>query len=316
MALPPGTQLGDYRILGLLGVGGMGEVYRAHDTKLDRDVALKVLPEAFARDPERLARFDREARVLASLNHPNIGAIYGLGKDKGVHFLVLELVLGDTLRERVSNAGPQATDEVLRIGHQIAEALEAAHDKPIIHRDLKPANIKITPEGKVKVLDFGLAKAFAGSAEIDSHDLPTGSIHGTLAGTILGTPAYMPPEQASGKKVDKRANIWALGCVLYELLSAKQAFQGETVTEIIASVLRSEPDWTALPADTTPNVKVLLKRCLRKDLPGRFHDPSDVRIAIEEAQAAQRSYRPPRFPPVFCAAGRCDSALLPLRLDS
>ena len=215
MPLKPGTLLGQYEVLALLGVGGMGEVYHARDNKLQREVALKLLPEHFARDPERILRLRREAQMLAQLNHPNIAILYNFEETASARFLVMELVLGETLRARVKR-GPLPLEEALHICKQICEALEHAHEKPIIHRDLKPANVKVTPEGQVKVLDFGLAKAFAGDkSAIDPHDAPTGSLQGTLAGTILGTPAYMSPEQARGKAVDKRTDIWALGAVLY-----------------------------------------------------------------------------------------------------
>src|ERR1700675_4073116 len=247
MALTSGTRLGSYEVVAQIGAGGMGEVYRARDTKLGREVAIKVLPEAFAHDAERLSRFQREAKMLASLNHPNIATIHGLEQSGDTSYLVMELVSGETLAERVK-AGPLGIEEALKIVAQIAEALEAAHEKSIIHRDLKPANVKVTPEGKVKVLDFGLAKAFAGdTTNEDPSNSPTLSAAATMQGTILGTAAYMSPEQARGKAVDKRTDIWAFGCVLYELLTGKQAFQGETVTEIRAAVLRGEPVWQALP---------------------------------------------------------------------
>ncbi len=242
--LNAGTKLGSYEITAAIGAGGMGEVYQAHDTKLGRDVAIKVLPEAFAHDPERLARFQREAKMLAALNHPNIAAIYGLEEDAGRNYLVMELVPGETLRERSAREGALPLEEALGIGKQIAEALEAAHEKSIIHRDLKPANVKVTPQGKVKVLDFGLAKAFAGDAgDEEIGNSPTLSRAATMQGVILGTAAYMSPEQARGKTVDKRTDLWAFGAVLYELLTGQQAFQGETTTEILAAVLKSEPHW-------------------------------------------------------------------------
>jgi eukaryotic-like serine/threonine-protein kinase len=227
MALSTGTQLGSYEVLAPIGSGGMGEVYQAHDTKLGRDVAIKVLPEAFAHDPERLSRFQREAKMLAALNHPNIAAIYGLEQSNGTSYLVMELVAGETLAERIKREGALPVEEALEICKQIAEALEAAHEKGIIHRDLKPANVKVTPEGKVKVLDFGLAKAFAGdAANDDPSNSPTLSMAATMHGVILGTAAYMSPEQARGKAVDKRTDIWAFGCVLYELLCGHQVFEG------------------------------------------------------------------------------------------
>src|ERR1700694_2714200 len=248
MALAAGTKLGSYEVVAQIGAGGMGEVYQAHDTKLGRDVAIKVLPEAFAHDPERLSRFQREAQLLASLNHPNIATIHGLEDSNGTSYLVMELVPGETLAQRIKREGAVPVEEALAIAKQIAEALEAAHEKGIIHRDLKSANVKLTPEGKVKVLDFGLAKAFAGDTSTeDMGTSPTLSMAATMQGVILGTAAYMSPEQAKGKQVDKRTDIWAFGCVLYELLTGKAAFHGEDVTDILAAVVRAEPDWQALP---------------------------------------------------------------------
>jgi Tol biopolymer transport system component len=288
MALAAGTRLGSYEVTAQIGAGGMGEVYQAHDTKLGRDVAIKVLPEAFAHDPERLSRFQREAKMLAALNHPNIATIYGLEQSGSTSYLVMELVSGETLAERVK-AGAVPSEEALGIAKQIAEALEAAHEKGIIHRDLKPANIKVTPEGKVKVLDFGLAKAFEGDAtNEDMGNSPTLSMAATMQGVILGTAAYMSPEQARGKSVDKRTDIWAFGCVFYELVTGKQAFHGEDVTDILAAVVRAEPDWTALPANISPSIRVLLQRCLRKDRRQRISDATDVRIEIEDAIAAPK----------------------------
>ena len=274
-----GRQLGSYQVLSLLGTGGMGEVYRAHDRKLSRDVALKVLPKAFAQDPERLGRLEREARMLASLNHPHIGAIHTLEESEGVRFLVLELVPGETLAERLK-AGPLEVPEALRVCAQIAEALEAAHERGVIHRDLKPANVKVTPEGQVKVLDFGLAKA-QGSPDLSQ--APTVSATGTETGAILGTPAYMSPEQARGRAVDKRTDIWAFGCVLYELITGQRAFARATVSDTIAAILEREPDWQALPQTTPGSIQALLRRCLRKDSNRRLHDIADARIEIEEA---------------------------------
>jgi serine/threonine protein kinase/Tol biopolymer transport system component len=286
MTIAAGTRLGSYEVVAQIGAGGMGEVYRAHDTKLGRDVAIKVLPANFVNDPERLSRFQREARMLAALNHPNIATIYGLEQSGGVTCLVMELVAGETLAERVK-AGALPMDEALKIAMQIAEALEAAHEKQIIHRDLKPANVKVTPEGKVKVLDFGLAKAFEGdAANDDPSNSPTISAGATMQGVILGTAAYMSPEQARAKACDKRTDIWAFGCVLYELLTGNQAFHGESTTEILAAVLREEPDWQTLPVSTPFKIRDLLKRCLQKDLRRRLHDAADARIEIEEALAA------------------------------
>src|ERR1700692_4083928 len=273
MALANGTKLGSYEIAAQIGAGGMGEVYQAHDTKLGRDVAIKVLPEAFAHDPERLSRFQREAKMLAALNHPNIATIHGLEQSGGTSYLVMELVSGETLAERVKRDGAVPVEEALTIAKQIAEALEAAHEKGIIHRDLKPANVKLTAEGKVKVLDFGLGKAFTGdSANEDIGTSPTLSQAATMQGVILGTAAYMSPEQARGKAVDKRTDIWAFGCVLYELLTGKAAFHGEDVGDILAAVVRAEPDWTRLPEVTPLTIKTLLRRCLRKDKRQRISD--------------------------------------------
>src|SRR6202163_334802 len=273
MALTSGTRLGSYEVLSQIGAGGMGEVYQAHDTKLGRDVAIKVLPEAFAHDADRLSRFQREAKILASLNHPNIATIHGLEQSGGTSYLVMELVSGETLQERVKRDGAVPIEEALDIAKQISEALEAAHEKGIIHRDLKPANVKLTPEGKVKVLDFGLAKAFAGDTTTeDMSNSPTLSMAATMQGVILGTAAYMSPEQAKGKVVDKRTDIFAFGCVLYELLTGKQTFHGEDVTDILAAVVRAEPDWQAL-ADVTPvKIRALLRRCLQKDKTLRLRD--------------------------------------------
>jgi Tol biopolymer transport system component len=286
MTIAAGTKLGSYEVVAQIGAGGMGEVYRAHDTKLARDVAIKVLPANFVNDPERLSRFQREARMLAALNHANIATIYGLEQSGGVTCLVMELVPGETLADRIK-AGPLPIEEALKIAIQIAEALEAAHEKSIIHRDLKPTNVKVTPEGKVKVLDFGLAKAFEGDvANDDMSNSPTLSAAATMQGVILGTAAYMSPEQARGKAVDKRTDIWAFGCVVYELLTRKQAFHGESTTEILAAVLREEPDWEILPASTPVKIRDLLRRCLQKDANRRARDAGDARIEIEEALAA------------------------------
>ena len=277
----PGTRLGAYELTAPLGAGGMGEVYRARDTKLGREVAIKILPSAFTHDTERRARFEREARVLATLNHPHIGAIYGLEHADGVQALVLELVDGETLADRIAR-GPIALDETLGIARQIADALEAAHEKGIVHRDLKPANIKITPDGVVKVLDFGLAKAASGDTATADLQSPTITVGGTREGIILGTAAYMSPEQASGRTADKRADVWAFGIVLYEMLSGRQAFPGETTSEVLAKVIEREPDWTALPASTPPRLRELLRRCGRKDPKTRLQAIGDARIQIEE----------------------------------
>jgi eukaryotic-like serine/threonine-protein kinase len=283
-----GKRLGPYEILSPLGAGGMGEVYRARDTKLSRDVALKVLPEAFVRDPDRMARFEREAKLLASLNHPNIASIYGLEDSDRIRALVMELVEGPTLAGRIKQ-GAIAIDEVLSVAKQICEALEYAHERGIIHRDLKPANIKLTSNDKlgtnnvVKILDFGLAKALEGdAASSDISDSPTFSGLATQSGIILGTAAYMSPEQAKGKPVDRRTDIWAFGCVLYEMLTGRMAFRGETATDILAAVLKEEPDWSRLPAATPPQVRSLLHRCLKKDAKQRLQAIGDARIVLEE----------------------------------
>ena len=286
MAFAPGTRLGGYEILSLIGQGGMGEVYRATDTKLHRAVAVKVLPGEVAADADRLARFEREAQVLASLNHPNVAHIYGVEDSTGTPALVMELVEGPTLADRIAK-GPIPLDEALPIAKQIAEALEAAHEQGIIHRDLKPANIKVRPDGTVKVLDFGLAKAFepagvtAGSATMS----PTLSIHATQAGTILGTAAYMSPEQARGGQVDRRADLWAFGCVLYEMLTGRRAFNGDTISDTLASVLKTDVDWTALPAQIAPAVQRLLVLCLRKDAKLRLRDIGDARLLLDLSAA-------------------------------
>ncbi|MGO9261218.1 MAG: protein kinase domain-containing protein [Bryobacteraceae bacterium] len=278
MALTPGMRLGHYEIVGPLGAGGMGEVYRARDTKLKRDVAIKVLPAAFARDPERLARFTREAEVLAALNHPNIATIYGV--EEGA--LVMELVEGETLAEIVQR-GPLPLDAALAYAAQIADALEAAHEKGIVHRDLKPANVKVTPERRVKVLDFGLAAvAQASACESDPQSSPTLTISPTRAGVILGTAAYMSPEQARGKTVDKRADIWAFGVVLYELLTGRLLFQGEDLTETLAAVVKEEPRLEGVP----PQVRRLLRSCLEKDPKNRLRDIGDAWKLLEEAPSA------------------------------
>ena len=280
MSLKPGDALGPYEVIGTLGAGGMGEVYRARDTKLGRSVALKVLPDPFASNPERLARFTREAQVLASLNHPNIAAIYGLEGQA----LVMELVEGDDLSAVIAR-GPMTLDDALPIARQVADALEAAHESGIVHRDLKPANIKVRADGTVKVLDFGLAKAMdrvldSGPGTLDAANSPTLTIRGTQMGMILGTAAYMSPEQARGKAVDKRADVWAFGCVLYEMLSGRRPFTGEEVSDVLAAVLRQEIDWTALPANTPADLRRLLMRCLDRDPRTRLRDIGEARVLL------------------------------------
>jgi eukaryotic-like serine/threonine-protein kinase len=285
ISLMIGKTLRHYQITGQLGKGGMGEVYRAKDQKLGRDVAIKVLPEEFAIDTDRVARFQREAKLLASLNHANIAAIHGLEESGGTNFLVLELVEGETLADRIK-AGPVPVEEALKLALQIAEALEAAHEKGVIHRDLKPANIKVTPDGKVKVLDFGLAKAFTGEqADLNLSNSPTLSNAATQQGVILGTAAYMPPEQARGKAVDKRADIWAFGCVLFEMLTGRVAFSGRDVTEILAAVIRAEPEWTSLPANLHWRLREVLERCLEKEPKNRYSGINDARVDIQKALA-------------------------------
>jgi serine/threonine-protein kinase len=309
-----GRRLGSYEVGQRVGAGGMGEVYRARDSRLNRDVAIKTLLPAVAGDPERLARFSREAQLLASLNHPNIAHIHGLEDGDGGPFLVMEFVEGPTLAERLKT-GPLPLDETLAIARQVAEALEAAHERGVIHRDLKPANIKVTDDGTVKILDFGLAKAIdpgaasgeAGSAA-NSPTITTPAM--TQAGLILGTAAYMSPEQAKGRPVDKRSDVWAFGCVLYEMLTARRAFDGEDVTDTIALVVRGEPDWTALPADTPPQIRLLLKRCLEKDRRARISDMGVARFLMNETlapastpPAAAGAVAPRRPPVVWTAAG-------------
>jgi serine/threonine-protein kinase len=281
MELEAGTRLGSYDIVALLGAGGMGQVYRAHDPSLGRDVAIKILPPAFASDPERLTRFSLEARALAALNHAHIGAIYGLEEHKSddggpsIRALVLELVEGETLADRIAR-GPIAIPEALRLAGQIAGALEAAHDKGIVHRDLKPANVKVTPADAIKVLDFGLAK----SVEASKADAAT--LLATECGIVVGTPAYMSPEQVRGQDVDKRADVWAFGCVLFEMLSARRVFAGQTSSDLVAAVLEHQPDWSRLPSATPEVVRTLLRRCLQKERSRRLRDIGDVRLALED----------------------------------
>ena len=286
MPLEAGTKLGPYEIAAQIGAGGMGEVYRARDPKLDREVAIKVLPEAFAEDGERLARFEREAKSLAALNHPNVATVHGFEADGATHFLVMELAPGEDLSERIAR-GKISLDEALPLFLQIAEGLEAAHAQGIVHRDLKPGNVKVSPEGAVKILDFGLAKAVQPSAPSAAHlsQSPTLTVEATVKGQILGTAAYMSPEQARGGEVDARSDIWAFGVVLFEALSGQPAFGGESVTDILASVVKDEPDWTLLPDATPPSVRRLLRRCLEKPVRSRLQAIGDARIELTEALA-------------------------------
>ena len=297
MSLSPGQRLGPYEVVASLGAGGMGEVYRATDTKLGREVAVKLLPPAFASDPDRLARFEREAKLLASLNHTAIAHLYGLEEASGQPFLVLELAEGEDLSVRIAR-GRLPLDEAIAIAKQIAEALEAAHEKGIVHRDLKPANVKVAADGQVKVLDFGLAKAWAGdtagvaSGSSALSQSPTLAHGGTEAGLLLGTAAYMAPEQARGKPVDKRADVWAFGAVLFEMLAGRKLFEGETITDILAAVVRQDIDWSALPASTPAGIRRLLHRCLERDPKLRLRDIGEARIALgapDEPATATRS---------------------------
>jgi Tol biopolymer transport system component len=283
MALAAGTRLGAYEIIAAIGAGGMGEVFRARDMKLGRDVAIKTLPEIAAGDPERMARFEREAQLLAALNHPHIAAIYGIEDSSTGKFLVLELVDGESLAERLARDGALPVGEALRIASQIIDALEAAHDKGIIHRDLKPGNIMLTADGQVKVLDFGLARAMESEGPSSVSNSPTLSIAATQAGMILGTAAYMSPEQAKGRVADKRSDVWAFGCVLYEMLTGRRAFDGEDVSDTLASILKGEPDWTAFPADVPDHVRTIVRRCLARDRKSRIPDISVARYLLTEA---------------------------------
>jgi eukaryotic-like serine/threonine-protein kinase len=282
MSLATGSTLGSYEVLSSLGAGGMGEVYRARDTRLKREVAIKILPDTFSREPDRIARFQREAEVLASLNHPHIAAIYDLEESNGTRFLVLELVEGETLADRIRR-GPVQVDEAMRIARQIAEALEAAHTKSVVHRDLKPANVKITPDGTAKVLDFGLAKVFDSEPSASDFSKSPTLMSGTLPGVILGTAAYMSPEQARGQGADVQSDIWAFGCVLYELLTGKQAFTGDTLTDVLGGIVRVDPDWAELPSSTPPLLRLLLRQCLQKSRNVRLHHIGDAKIQIDAA---------------------------------
>ena len=324
MPIRPGTHVGGFEILALLGVDGMGEVYRARDTKLGRDVAIKVLPDSFRHDTDRVSRFRREAQVLAALNHRHIAAIYGLAEVDGAQFLVLELVDGESLAARLTR-GALPRDETIAVARQIAEALEAAHEKGIVHRDLKPANIALTRDGEAKVLDFGLAKTIEPAIASDASMSPTLTFAGaTQVGAILGTAAYMAPEQVKGRAADKRSDIWAFGCVLFEMLTRRRAFEGEDVSDTLATVLKNDPEWDALPADLAPAIRALLEGCLKKDRRQRISDISTALFLLNEPRvvsaapppaerrasalgsASRRSWRqrasPPRSPP---APGGC-----------
>ncbi len=312
MTLAASTELGPYEILSPLGAGGMGEVYRARDTQLGREVAIKLVGEALAKDPEHMARFEREARLLASLNHPNIAAIYGIEQREGVRFLVLELIEGQSLDERLA-AGPLPMREALDLSRQIADALHAAHEKGVVHRDLKPANVRVTPEGRAKVLDFGLAKSIEASGP-DSSTAATEAAGRTAAGTILGTPSYMSPEQARGRTVDKRTDMWSFGCVLYETLVGRRAFGGETTSDCLAAIIHRDPDWDALPRQTPASVRRLLHRCLEKDPEHRLRDAADARLEIEEALAALEGPRGRRSLPTAAVLAVAVAALAILAL--
>jgi Tol biopolymer transport system component len=306
MALPAGGRLGSYEVVGPLGAGGMGEVYQARDSRLGRDVALKILPDLFARDPDRLARFEREARALAALNHPNIAQIYGVEESGGARALVMELVPGRTLEQMLASRQPMPPDEAVPIARQVADALSAAHDCGIVHRDLKPANIKVRDDGTVKVLDFGLARGFDPPDSASRPALPTVTSPAfTALGAILGTAAYMAPEQARGQPVDKRADIWAFGVVLFEMLAGRRLFEGETVSDTLASVLRQEVPWDALPASTPASLRRLLRRCLERDPKRRLRDIGDVWLeeASEERNAPRAGDdRVPRRSPWYALA--------------
>src|SRR5215467_7518505 len=287
MSLTVGTKLGSLEITALLGKGGMGEVYRARDTKLKRDVAIKILPNEFSRDTDRASRFQREAEVLASLNHPNIAAIYDFQETTGSWFLILEFIEGETLADRIARS-PIPVDDALSIAKSICGALDAANEKGIIHRDLKPANVKITPDGTVKVLDFGLAKVADEQSETRLRDSPTLTMGATQAGVILGTAAYMSPEQTQGKRLDKRTDIWSFGVVLYEMVTGNQPFRGETVADTVASILKETPAFDRAPV----NIRPLIRKCLEKDRKQRLRDIGDVELLLDQASPAPEARRP------------------------
>jgi serine/threonine protein kinase len=324
--IEPGQHLLHYRLIEKIGEGGMGVVWKATDTSLDREVAIKVLPGVFADDAQRLARFEREAKLLAALNHPNIASVYGLHEHQDVRFLAMEYVQGEDLARRLAR-GPLSVDEALDVARQVAEALQSAHDSGVIHRDLKPANVVIAPAGQAKVLDFGLAKAFEvdPSEQVSPSLSPTLTSAGTVAGVILGTAAYMSPEQARGEPVDKRADIWAFGCVLFEMLTGRMVFQEKTVSDTLASVLKGEPDWSLLRSDVPQSIRRLLQRCLKKDARQRLHDIADARLEIEEtlatpadervvAQSGARSRFPLGLTLLLVAAGLAIGLLVGLQL--
>jgi Tol biopolymer transport system component len=295
VTLQPGQNLLHYRLGEKIGEGGMGVVWKATDTMLDREVAIKFLPEGFAADPDRLARFEREARLLAAMNHPSVATVYGLHEQDGIRFIVMEFVPGESLAERLMR-GVLPLDDGLDLARQVADALEAAHDCGVIHRDLKPANIRVNADGTAKVLDFGLAKSVEGAVGGDPSSSPTITSGGTAAGVILGTAAYMSPEQARGKRLDRRTDIWSFGCVLYEMLTGKRCFGGETVSDTLARILEREPDWDLLPRETPPTIRAMLRRCLVKDPRRRLRDVGEMRIAIEDrhAEVVPIAEKPPR----------------------
>jgi serine/threonine protein kinase len=286
MPIESGQQLLHYRLTEKIGEGGMGVVWKATDTSLDREVAIKILPDEFAADAERLARFEREARVLASLNHPNLATVFGVHDGQNTRFLAMELVPGEDLAQKLAR-GRLPVDEAVRIARQVAEGLDAAHERGVVHRDLKPANVKVTPEGTAKVLDFDLAKAsLADSPAGDPSLSPTMSWTGSTAGVLLGTAAYMSPEQARGRDVDVRSDIWSFGCLLWECLTGQTLFGGATLSDSIGAILHTEPDWERLPADTPPRVRRLLRRCLAKDPHERLHHIADARIELDDPDPA------------------------------
>jgi serine/threonine protein kinase len=285
-----GTKIGSYEIVDALGAGGMGHVYRATDTRLGREIAIKTLPAEVAKDAGALARFEREARFLAALNHPNIASIYGVEEWEGERFLVLELVPGETLDAIVAR-GPLPLRDALRIAGEVANGLEAAHEAGIIHRDLKPSNVRVTPSGHVKILDFGIAKAITPHPADMTH-AATMESDLTRAGGTVGTPAYMSPEQFQGGDVDRRTDVWSFGCLLYEMLTGRRPFDGRTYLELADAIRHTEPDWSALPRDTPPHVQQVIGRCLRKDPRERLHDIADVRLELREAVAVR--VEPPR----------------------